>query len=107
MKSKTEPLRDAFPAKKKSFPGRFFPKKDQIISYDMPCSWANASSHEPANPAARAGTLLPSLLFRSVLLDNRRNLGHHIINIFKHRALCRSQRICPIDMVDHLLITIP
>lgn len=106
MKSKTEPLRDAFPAKKNPFPDVSFRKRITLFHIICPALEPYTPSREPANPA-RAGTFLPSLFFRSVLLDNRRNLGHHIINIFKHRALCRSQRICPIDMVDHLLITIP
>jgi hypothetical protein len=45
---------------------------------------------------------LPLRLFCGI--NNRRDLGHQIVNILKHCAFCRSKAARPVDMPHHGLI---
>lgn len=64
--------------------------------------------HEFSFVKATAPFMGMTKIFRLLLwirvFNNWRNLGEHVVNVFKHCAFCRAKAACAFDMFDNFLI---
>ena len=48
------------------------------------------------------GILFPGIVF----VDDQRNLGHHVVNIFKHSTFCSTETFGICNMIHNILISV-